>query len=87
MRVSQKEVGKRSSLVTFSHASVTFLEKEFVGHFFSRFCHFFRHFFCQTPFAGLLLRQGDENREFHGESADVGGGGRIGILIKPAPFF
>ena len=29
-------------------------------HLFSRFCHFFRHIFCQTPFAELLLWQGEK---------------------------
>ena len=27
--------------------------------FWSLFCHCFRHLFCQAPFAGLLLRQGE----------------------------
>ena len=51
IRVPQKECGKRSSITffVFGTLSVTFSDT---------FVTFFRHFFA-TPFAGLLLRQGE----------------------------
>ena len=54
-RVPQKECGKRSSMTffrfrdAFGHFSVTFSDASVT----------FSSLFCQTPFAGLLLRQGD----------------------------
>ena len=49
--------GVRSLFFIFGTLSVTFWS--LFGHFFWRSCHFFSSLFCQTPFAGLLLRQGD----------------------------
>ena len=50
----QKEVGKRSSIFFCSG-----LFRSPFGHFFLIFLSLFSSLFCQTPFAGLLLRQGD----------------------------
>ena len=59
-RVLQKECGKRSSITffVFRTLSVTFRS------LFLTLLSLFSSLFCQTPFAGLLLRQGDflENR-------------------------
>ena len=55
LSVPQKEVGKRSSITFFRFRSS-------FGHFlvtFSDASVTFSITFCQTPFAGLLLRQGD----------------------------
>ena len=55
IRVPQKEVGKRSSITffrfgdSFGHFLVTFSDASVT----------FSSLFCQTPFAGLLLRQGE----------------------------
>ena len=56
IRVPQKEVGKRSSITSFRF-------RDSFGHFWSLFLMLLLLFsarFCQTPFAGLLLRQGEE---------------------------
>ena len=50
-RVPQ-QVGKRSSITFFQFWSLS-------GHFFGASVTFFVTVFCQTPFAGFLLRQGD----------------------------
>ena len=60
LRVPQKEVGKRASITffVFGTLSVTFwsLFLMLLSHFSSRFC--------QTPFASLLLRQGEHHPQF-----------------------
>ena len=55
LRVPQKECGKRSSMTffVFGTLSVTFRS------LFLMLLSLFSSLFCQTPFAGLLLRQGD----------------------------
>ena len=56
-RVPQKEVGKRSSITffVFGTLSVTFCS------LFLMLLSLFSSLFCQTPFARLLLRQGDQS--------------------------
>ena len=58
LRVPQKEVGKRSSITFFVFGTllVTFRS------LFLTLLSLFPSLFCQTPFAGLLLRQGESHR-------------------------
>ena len=68
--------GVRSLFFVFGTLSVTFWS------LFLMLLSLYSSLFCQTPFAGLLLGQGEGFLTKAGKSLDVGVGGRIGVQIN-----